>query len=114
MAFKLKQSNTYFWPVEVSLPDSGGTYTRETFDVEFKRVSRQEFTELRDKAQRGKLPDFQVVNQVMVGWKGVKDDKGEDLPFSETALDAMMKINQVPPAIVEAFFKSQFEVREKN
>jgi hypothetical protein len=114
MAFKLKQSNTYFWPVEVSLPDSGGTYTRETFDVEFKRVGRQEFNDLRDKAQRGKLTDEQLVNQVMVSWKGVKDDDGEDVPFSETAKEAMMRINQVPPAIVAAFFKSQFDAREKN
>ena len=33
--FRLNQSNTFLWPVTVSLPESGGKHSKETFDAEF-------------------------------------------------------------------------------
>ena len=33
MAFKLKQKNTFTWPVKVNIPVDGGTYEAGTFDA---------------------------------------------------------------------------------
>ena len=37
MAFVLKQSDTYVWPITFDIPVDGGRHERQTLDGEFKR-----------------------------------------------------------------------------
>ena len=44
MAFVLKQSDTYKWPVTVEIPIDGGRFDKQTFDAEFKRLPQERNT----------------------------------------------------------------------
>lgn len=111
--FKLSQSPTFFWPVEVSLPTDGGKYTKETFDAQFERLSQTQLRELNEQIEAGKLTDSEFVRQVLKGWRGVTDD-GNELPFSPTTLDQLLDVPTVASSIVMAFIKAHQGVTRKN
>ena len=113
--FKLKQSQTFFWPVEVSIPVDGGKYEKQTFDAEFKRLPQARLDEIFSAINKGEQTESndRFCKEVVVGWKGVNSD-GEDVPFSETSLDLMLNIPQVAYSIVTAFFACVAGEKRKN
>jgi hypothetical protein len=48
------------------------------------------------------------------GWSGIKDDKGADVPFSQDALEKLLKIHPAPAAISKAWIESISGAKEKN
>lgn len=106
--FTLSKSNTYSWPVVVEFPVSGGKFHKETFDAEFLRLSQTEIAQIGETVN-----DKDAIKRVMVGWKGVTDN-GEDLPFSEEALDRMLDIPLVSMAILAAYRDSVLGIKAKN
>ncbi len=113
--FKLKQSNSYTWPVEVFLPGDGGKFIKETFDAEFKRLDMDQLKAMQKQSEAGE-DDSDGANQIreiLLGWKGVVDESG-DVPFSESARDELLKIPQVRAAILHAFRESVTGGRRKN
>lgn len=114
MTFKLNLSQTYFTPVVVEIPIDGGRSEKMTFDAEFRRIGRAELDRLMESAGKKKKSDQEVIDEVLVGWKGVKDHNNSDVEFSETSKKAVFDIVQVLPALVKAFFESISGVREKN
>ena len=114
MAFKLKLSDTYTTPVVVDIPASGGKFDRVTFDAEFRRVGREELNNIYEEMREPGKTDLDLLHKVLVGWKGVQDEDGEELPFSEDAKDAVFDIPQVVPALVKTFYASISKVKEKN
>lgn len=103
--FKLDQSRTYFWPVEVKIPTDGGTFVTETFDAEFKRIKHAELVDLQAQVLDGKITDGGMVRTIMAGWRGVTN-QGVDVPFGPTSLDQLLTIPGVAGAIVLAFVDS--------
>ena len=60
MAFVLKQSATYTWPITVIIPMDGGRRDKHTFDGEFRRLPQSRINEiikLARAAERGRLND---------------------------------------------------------
>lgn len=111
--FSISQSSSYTWPVTVEFPISGGKTEKQTFDVEFKRLTQSKIKELRDAAYQGKLTDDETCRQIVVGWRGVSDN-GQELPFSPENLDALLEIALVPASIVRSFFDSMEGAKRKN
>jgi len=101
--FKLSLSETYTWPVQVKLPVDGGKFLIQTFDAVFKRGSQTHIKELL--AAEG-ISDVDFSRDVLVGWKGITDDAGNEVPFSEGARDRLLDVPAVSAAIVEAFVLS--------
>ncbi len=123
MAFVLKQSATYTWPITLILPVDGGRREKHTFDGEFRRLPQTRINEIIKLARlqdRGKLdPDEELVDQdaakeILAGWSNVVDDKGEDVPFSESALNQLVEIPTVAGQIVRAWFDSLEVAKRKN
>ena len=77
MAFVLKKTASYKWPVTVETPIDGGKFEKQTFDAVFKRMSRSAFMDLLDKGEDA------LVDQILEGWDGIKDEDGKDLPFTQ-------------------------------
>lgn len=111
--FKLKQTDTFFWPVEVQIPGDGGKFDKQTFDAQFKRVSQQKLYAMREDIEAGKVTDDSFAREVLVGWRGVTDD-GTEVPFSETTLDQLLDIPTVAASIVMAFTKAHSGLARKN
>ncbi len=111
--FKIVKTETYKWPVTVRLPADGGKFDVSTFDVVFKRLSAPEVAELRVGLFRDDADAVAAARGLVVGWSGVEDNDGE-LPFSGSALDGILHISGVAPAIVAAFFESVIGAPRKN
>lgn len=112
--FKLAQSNSYKWPVAVELPADGGRMEKHTFDAEFKRLPQSRIKALTEQVKSGDLTDADFVKEVLVGWKGVLDESGQEVPFSEGTRDALIDVQLVSGALVGAFFESLTGGRRKN
>ena len=111
--FTLKQSTTFFWPVEVNVMADGGQHQKQTFDAEFRRLGQKQLDELRTKVEAGELTDADFVRQVVTGWRGVVDD-GAEVPFSAGALDQLLDLPGLAASIVIAFGKAHAGIVRKN
>jgi len=123
MAFVLKQSASYTWPITLVLPVDGGRREKHTFDGEFKRLPQTRINEIVRQAramERGKLADDEALEdqdaarEVLIGWAGVVDDDAKDIPFSDTALAQLLEIPTVAGQIVRAWFESLEVAKRKN
>jgi hypothetical protein len=114
MAFVLKQSDTYSWPVSFDIPVDGGRHEKHTFDGEFKRVPQSRIREIGQLIESGDILDSAIASEVLVGWSGVLDDAGKELPFSQKALDQLLDVPLLATAIVTSYFQSLQGAKRKN
>ena len=114
MAFVLKQSDSYRWPLKLRIPTDGGKKEVSTFDIEFKRLSQEKIDQLAKLAKDIELGrveedeyDFKkLIGDIVIGWDGVVDDSGEKVPFSQNSLDQLLSIATVPNQILRTLFES--------
>jgi hypothetical protein len=122
MAFVLSKSDTYDWPVRITLATDGGKRTVETLDVNFRRLPQSRITELVKQARAAELgrdddvvmDDREAAREIIAGWDGVVDDAGKPVPYSEAALVQLLEIPTVAGQIVTAWFESLKEGKRKN
>lgn len=108
MAFVRKKSSTFKWPVTVEFPVDGGRFESESFDAVFKRIGRKEFQKLLDKG------DLDLIEAVLVGWEGVKDESAKDIPFTSAALKDMLDDPCFTKGIITAYLASLEGAKAKN
>lgn len=126
MAFVLKQSDSYTWPVSIKLPANGGKRERQTFDAEFKRLAQSRINEIqREVQQRVKanekgedtgegVSDQSIADEILVGWDGIVDGDGEPVPFSNAVKAQLLDVPMMAGALVAAYFESLVEQKRKN
>ena len=123
MAFVLKQSASYTWPVPLLIPVDGGRREKHSFDAEFKRLPQTRIDEIIRLARaidagKGELEDEQVMAkipcEILIGWSGISDDTGKEVPFSESALGQLLEIPTIAGQIVKAWFESMEVAKRKN
>jgi hypothetical protein len=111
MAFVLKQSDTYIWPVTFDLPVDGGRHEKQTFDGEFKRLPQSKIGPM--VAEMMKLEDLgdldrlnEIAAEVLVGWSGVTGDDGKEIPYSQKALEQLLEVPFLAVAVLKAYMDS--------
>lgn len=126
MAFVLNQSQSYSWPVSIQLPADGGKREKSSFDALFKRLPQSRINEIQQLAQqrikaaeRGEELDNGVTDQtiaaeILVGWAGILDADGDDVPYSEAVKAQLLDVPMMAGALIEAYFKSLVELKRKN
>jgi len=126
VAFVLKQSDSYTWPVSIKLPANGGKRERQTFDAEFKRLPQSRINEIqREVQQRVKanekgedtgegVSDQSIADEILVGWDGIVDGDGEPVPFSNAVKAQLLDVPMMAGALVAAYFESLVEQKRKN
>jgi hypothetical protein len=122
MAFVLKQSASYTWPVPLLIPVDGGRREKHSFDAEFKRLPQSRINEIIKLARalelgRGDdeaLDDKSAAKEILIGWTGITDDAGKDVPFSESALDQLLEIPTIAGQIIKAWFSSMEVAKRGN
>lgn len=118
MAFKLDQSPSYRWPVEVSMLDENGSQVQHNFQVDFKRLSQTELEKVvedfRSEDLGSKLTDRSFCEKYVVGWDQVQSADGTPLAFSGSALASLLDVVRVATEIVLAWFESIKVGQEKN
>lgn len=114
MAFILKQSSTYFWPVQIEIPADGGKHEKQTFDAEFKRVTQDRIEEIREAIMSEATNDRAIACEVLIGWTGIKDDAGDDIPFSERNRDDLLNIPGIARTVTSTWMDSLSGAKRKN
>lgn len=126
MAFVLKQSDSYTWPVSIKLPANGGKRERQTFDAEFKRLPQSRINEIqREVQQRVKanekgedtgegISDQSIADEILMGWDGIIDGDGEPVPFSNAVKAQLLDVPMMAGSLVAAYFESLVEQKRKN
>lgn len=126
MAFVLKKEASYSWPVSIEMPTDGGKFEKSTFDAIFRRVPQSRITAIQVEAQKLKLAilndeditglvkDQEIADEVLIGWKGILDEDGDELPFSESAKAELLEVPMVAAAILMAFADSVTKAKTKN
>lgn len=112
--FKLAQSTSYKWSVKVELPVDGGKFEKATFDAEFKRLSQSRINELRTQMEAPGYTETDLAKEVLIGWSGVVDGDGNEIPFSEGNRDKLLDVPMVAVAIGMSFFESLAGAKRKN
>jgi len=126
MAFVLKQSATYKWPVTFKLPTDGGKYEKQTFDAEFRRLPQSRINEIQSEVQAriratennqavdSEISDISIAAEVLAGWAGIVDDDGDEIPFSEAGKAQLLEVPLMAGAVIEAYFDSLTGKKTKN
>ena len=126
MAFVLKQSSSYVWPVTVKLPISGGKFEKQTFDAEFKRLPQARINKIqievqariksseRNEATDDSISDQSIADELLIGWSGVLDEDGDEVPFSESMKQQLLDLPTMATAIIVAYFDSLTGTKTKN
>ena len=107
MPLIFKKVTEYDWDVTVQTPYKG-KFKKETFTAKFKNVSRKNFDEMIDGG------DDNFVKTVLVGWSGIKDEEGNDVPFNDENFEALTDNHFIVKGIIEAFGQSMRGASEKN
>lgn len=126
MAFVLNQSQSYSWPVSIKLPADGGKREKSSFDALFKRLPQSRINEIQllvsqriKAAERGEeldngVTDQSIAAEILVGWSGIVDGEGDDVPYSEASKAQLLDVPMMAGALIEAYFASLVELKRKN
>ena len=129
MAFVLDTASSYSWPVEFDIPGDGGRRVRQSFDAEFDRVDQAECEEIiagvrqREALQEAgqEVPDelerfdpVAIACRLMVGWSGIKDTNGDEVPFTDATVMRVLRTPTVAVMIVRAWVDSLAGKKSKN
>lgn len=116
MSFVLHVSPTYEWPIQIEIPTDGGKHSKFTFDGVFARLPQSRLKEISKLIEKGEIDDEALAREVLVGWPegAIKDKDGDDVPFSDSAMDKLMEISKAASAVVTAFYASLDGAKRKN
>lgn len=102
MAFKLaKNPIKSDATVSVSVP---GYKKPQEFTAKFLIMKHEDYRERTEK----RSDDLELLKEVVVGWDGVEDESGNDIPFSEEALVELCEYTFVRTALLRAYNELMF------
>lgn len=105
--FKLSDPSTdpiRDWPVEIYKPLDGGKTQRHTFRADFLVLPLDELSQVED----------DDLSRVIVGWSGVADHEGTEIPYSPEALQKLLRISYVRVGLLAAYRNCLAGYRVKN
>ena len=111
MTFVRKKNKTFKWPVVVREPSEtdAGVYEENEFIAIFKRLKVSEYQKaLEDKTE------FEMLKMMLIGWENMKEEDGQDIPFTNQNLKEMMEDAYWLKAVSESYTKSLVEEKVKN
>lgn len=110
--FKRAQSERFWSPVEVEFTAENGGKGTAKFELQYKRLTNDQWQALRDRIREEQLDDNAVVREMVTDWK-VKDDDGNPADFTPENLEQLLNLG-FGSAIVVNLFKNFPKAKQKN
>jgi hypothetical protein len=110
--FAIASKPTFTASVTVVIPgdaDDGKPETH-TFVARYMRMSKEAFKAL---LQR-QVTQEDAMRELLVGWSGLPDNDGNEVPFSAENLESLLAIPQMPLALSRAFYLNNSGAELKN
>jgi len=114
MTFILAQKPSYTWPVKYTAAGDNGKTQSSDFLAEFKRLPQSRLDEIYQRAQTETIDDEAFIAEILLGWSGIKDADGQDVPFNDLHRRVLLDLPGMRAAIVDAFFHSIRGAPRKN
>lgn len=111
MAFVLAKTETFQCDVKVQERTNSGAWREESLSLICKRTAEA------DRKRRLELPHGDLLREVVVDWKGIKDENGADVPFNEQNFEGFLQIIGAVSASVDRYWLDCMgvkDVRSKN
>lgn len=108
--FKLLQKPEFTHSVKVSVPVAGGHDT-QTFTARFRALSVSEADAHNTLTVEG---TNEYLRDIFVGWEGVVDDQGVELPFNDANRDQMIDVPFVRIALLETYNAAMMGAKRGN
>jgi len=106
---KVGQSESFLYPVKVTILDESGAEVPYEFKASFRRLSREKMAEVQNKK------DLELMRDNLLGWSGVVDESENPLPFTDENKELVFNLWPVLPAMAKAFVEAHSpEGRAKN
>ncbi|WOI45843.1 hypothetical protein [Acidovorax sp. BLS4] len=100
---------TFTAPAAVYLPGDGGAHERVDFEVHFKRQPGRERDALNDRYLKGEIKNAELLDEIVVGWRGFNDEAGQPVPYShEERREAEAEYSGVESAMVVSWYDHAF------
>ena len=99
MAYVVKKTSSYQWPVTVKTPNHG-QFEKQTFDATFKKLGRADFNKLADRGDRD------LLETVLLGWDGLLNEDETPLVYSIAALREQLDDPYFSRAAITAYLES--------
>lgn len=125
MSFVLEQSPTFCWPITIREVQDGGRHRTHQFEAVFKRLPQSRMEEVQLQYQQMKaaaardlpldgIPTRDIAGEILAGWKGITDPKGEEVEYSETTKSRLLEVATVADVLVQTYFEAHEKARVKN
>lgn len=101
MTICIKVSPTVQFTVKGSINDERGQAQPFQFRLTCKRLDTEQFREATRDIEGRPLVDFMV--PLVEGWSGVKDPKGDDVPYTPEALRELCRIPGVAQLVLNTY-----------
>jgi len=96
--FKLKKENVVWWPIVISQPADEGKVDEFECDVQYEILPQDEYDELSAKG------DTALLMRVVRNWRGLGDDKGENLTTDDDSKKAMFAFGFVRTSFLKGYW----------
>lgn len=111
MSYRITTRPDYLYPVKVAvLAEENGAVLEYSYNARFKRLSQAEIDDIKSNVKT----DADIVRKVMIGWQGVEDADGSQLPFNAENLDRLLADNGMAFALCKAWYESLTKELVKN
>lgn len=102
------------WPVKFFVPADGGQWQEASFNVVFATHTIDEAKKLLEQASDKPEEEYELVKQIVKGWDGVVDAKGNAIPFNQVNLKKLLKKPRMGSLLLEHYWDVQTVEKEKN
>jgi|TARA_B100000073_G_scaffold184469_1_gene152541 hypothetical protein len=110
MAFVRKKVKTFKWPVQVQEPSEAkpGEFETSEFIAIFKREKMSKLQDSKDDE------NIDLIRKVLVGWEGIVDEDGEEVPFSDEVLEEQADDADWIKAVLNTYAQTYAEAEAGN
>lgn len=111
--FTIASSPAFWAKVRLSQTAEDGRRNEGQIECQFKRRGRTELTAVLE-SLKGEKVTIEMVEEHLVGWKGVKDETGE-MPYTPENLRKLCElVPSAPISIIKAYLDASAGAREGN
>jgi hypothetical protein len=109
MGLKLTQKPTFTATVEIDIANDKGGFERNVIKATFKRANTDEAKALAELELNA-----DVIRAQLVGFSGLLDDNGSEVPFTEENVEALLQIPATLKPLATAFWNGNSGAKAKN
>jgi len=112
--FRIAKQRLYWRTVTIWQPGEDGSLAEAKFEAQLRYLPDREHRAMMDRAAAERLPDRDVVPEILASFRGVQAEDGSDLPYSAESLEQLLREPLVASAIVRTYLDSRAEAAQKN